>query len=138
LRPLVIDEQGVVNAIEFLIAEEEARGGLKIQFFHHVSFDRLPPLVEGSLYRIVQECLNNARRHSGSTDVEVWLHEDNQRLKLLVRDYGCGFDPDKVPDDRFGLESISKRAQIFGGNSEIESHVGEGTTIRVEIPLATT
>lgn len=135
LRPLVIDEHGVVNTIEFLRAEEERRGGLSVQFFHHVSFDRLPALLEGTLYRIVQECLTNARRHSGSPEVEVWLHEDNGRLRLIVRDYGCGFDPAQVPEDRFGLEGISKRAQIFGGVSKIESHLGEGTTVRVEIPL---
>ncbi len=135
LRPLVIDEHGVVNTIEFLRAEEERRGGLSVQFFHHVSFDRLPPLLEGAVYRIVQECLTNARRHSGSAEVEVWLHEDSGSLRLIVRDYGCGFDPAKVPDDRFGLESISKRTQIFGGTSKIESHLGEGTTVRVEIPL---
>jgi PAS domain S-box-containing protein len=135
LRPLVIDEHGVVNAIEFLIAEEERRGAPTIRFFHHVTFDRLPPLIEGTLYRIVQECLNNARRHSGSQEIEVWLHEDSGRLRLIVRDYGCGFSPGDVPDDRFGLESISKRAEIFRGTSHIESIPGEGTSVRVEIPL---
>lgn len=137
LRPLVIDEQGIVNAIEFLIAEEEKRGSCAIRLFHRVHFDRLPPLMEGALYRIVQECLANARRHSGACEVEVWLHEDDGRLRLIVRDYGCGFDVSQVPDDRFGLESISKRAQIFGGKCQIESLAGEGTTIRVEIPLVT-
>lgn len=135
LRPLVIDEHGVVNAIQFLIAEEEKRGSPEIQFFHRVTFDRLPPLLEGALFRIVQECLTNARRHSESKEVEIWLLEENTHLKLTVRDFGRGFDLKHVPSDRFGLESISKRSQIFGGYSSIESILGEGTTIRVEIPL---
>lgn len=135
LRPLVIDEHGVVNAIQFLIAEEEKRGSPEIHFFHRVTFDRLPPLLEGALFRIVQECLTNARRHSEASEVEIWLLEEESRLKLTVRDLGRGFDLQQVPDDRFGLESISKRAQIFGGTSVIESILGEGTTVRVEIPL---
>lgn len=136
LRPLVIDERGVVHAIEYLIAEEEQRGGPRIEFFHRVQFDRLPPLLEGTLFRIVQECINNARRHSGSPVIEIWLQQDANQLRLMVRDYGCGFDPETVADDRFGLEGIRKRAQIFGGTSAIESLQGEGTTVRVTLPLA--
>lgn len=135
LRPLVIDEKGLVQAIQYLIAEEEQRGGPNIHFFHRVQFDRLPSLVEGTLFRIVQECLNNARQHSNSPEVEIWLQQVGSRLTIQVRDYGCGFELAKVPDDRFGLEGIRRRAQIFGGKSSIETHLGEGTTVRVEIPL---
>jgi PAS domain S-box-containing protein len=136
LRPLVIDEKGIVQAIQYLIAEEEQRGGPHIQFFHRVQFDRLSPLLEGTVYRIVQEGLTNARRHSGTEEVEIWLQQQDCRLKLIVRDYGCGFDIDAVPEDRFGLEGIRQRAKIFGGTSSIESELAEGTTIRVELPLA--
>jgi PAS domain S-box-containing protein len=136
LRPLVIDERGVVQAIQYLIAEEEERGGGAIHFFHQVAFTRLPPLLEGTLYRIAQEAINNARRHSGSEQIEVWLRQDDEnRVVLRIRDYGRGFDPSEVPKDRFGLESIRRRASIFGGTSRVESEIGEGTSITVSIPL---
>lgn len=135
LRPLVIDEKGLVQAIQYLIAEEEQRGGPAIHFFHRVQFDRLPSLVEGTLFRIVQECITNARRHSGSPEVEIWLQQEQNRLTIRVRDYGCGFDLAAVPEGCFGLEGIRSRAQIFGGKSWIDTHLGEGTTVRVEIPL---
>lgn len=135
LRPLVIDEKGLVQAIQYLIAEEEQRGGPAISFFYRVQFDRLPSLVEGTLFRIVQESVTNARRHSGSPEVEIWLQQEGNRLTIRVRDYGCGFDLAAVPECCFGLEGIRRRAQIFGGRSWIDTHLGEGTTVRVEIPL---
>ncbi|MFV2066802.1 MAG: PAS domain S-box protein, partial [Pirellulales bacterium] len=64
LRPMVIDEQGIVEAIEFLVADESAKPLLDIQFSHPPSIERLDPMLEGALFRIVQEALNNARRHS--------------------------------------------------------------------------
>jgi PAS domain S-box-containing protein len=135
LRPLVLDERGIITSIEYLIAEEQQRGGPEIHFFHRVQFTRLTPLVEGAVFRIIQECLRNALRHSGSDEVEVWMQQQGDWLKLLVRDYGCGFDARQVPKERFGLEGIRRRAQIFGGTASVESHPGEGTTVRVEIPL---
>lgn len=136
VRPLVIDEKGIVQAIKYLTAEMEQQGEMAIEFFHRVHFDRLPSVLEGALFRIVQEGLTNVKRHSGSTEAEVWLQQEGDRLKLQVRDYGCGFDVNQVPDDRFGLEGIRRRAQIFQGSCYIDSDRGEGTTIRVEIPLA--
>lgn len=138
IRPLVIDERGVVHALQYLIAEEDQRTGANIQFFHQVSFERLAPLLEESLYRIAQEAIRNAKRHSGTSTIEVWLRQEaDQPLTLRIRDYGCGFDPAKLPSDRFGLEGIRRRAQIFGGTCNIETELGEGTTLTVEIPVGT-
>jgi two-component system sensor histidine kinase DegS len=135
LRPLVIDERGVIQAIQYVIAEEEQLGGPAIHFFHRVTFDRLSPLLEGTLFRIVREAITNAKRHSRANDVEIWLQQEGNQLTLRVRDYGCGFETDKVPKGCFGLESMRRRAQIFGGACTVESELGEGTTITVMVPL---
>ncbi|MEX0586791.1 MAG: PAS domain-containing protein [Pirellulales bacterium] len=135
LRPTVIDERGLVAAISYLVAEEHQRKGPQLGFVHDVQFDRLAPLLENSLFRIVQEAVSNVKRHSGARRAEISLTEVNGRIRLEIRDGGCGFDPRSVPDDRFGLEGISRRAHLFGGAATIESAPGKGTRVLVEVPV---
>ncbi|MEX2559317.1 MAG: PAS domain-containing protein [Pirellulales bacterium] len=135
LRPPILDEAGVVLAIAYLVAEQSVPGSLQIDFIHRVSFGRLEPLLEGTIYRIVQESLNNIKRHSKSQRAEVKLLERDGRIHLEVRDWGVGFNASDVPDDHFGLEGIRKRAALFGGRATIESRPGEGTRVIVDLPL---
>jgi PAS domain S-box-containing protein len=135
LRPPILDEAGVVLAIAYLVAEQSVPGSLQIDFIHRVSFGRLEPLLEGTIYRIVQESLNNVKRHSKSPRAEVKLLERDGRIHLEVRDWGVGFNASEVPDDHFGLEGIRKRAALFGGRATIESRPGEGTRVIVDLPL---
>lgn len=136
LRPPILDEEGIVLAIHYLIAEQHAPGELDIQFEHQVTFDRLDPLLEGTLFRITQEALTNIKRHSRAMRAEVKLLEQGQRIHLTIRDWGTGFDPSQVSDERFGLQGIRKRADLLGGQAQIVSAPGEGTTITVSLPLA--
>jgi PAS domain S-box-containing protein len=135
LRPIVIDEHGLIEAIHHLIADEKRNSGLIVAFSHEVKFDRLPSLFENALFRITQEALNNARRHSGEKRARVVLTQGAGHLRLVIHDDGVGFDPSQVPDDRFGLEGMRKRAQLCGGRTQIQSAPGQGTTIMVEVPL---
>lgn len=135
LRPPILDEAGIVLAIAYLVAEQTVPGELLISFTHRVSFDRLDPLFEGTIFRIVQEALTNVRRHSGAPEAEVRLIETDGRLHLEVRDWGIGFDPDDVPDDRFGLQGMRKRADLVGGQAQIISVRGEGTRVVVDLPV---
>jgi PAS domain S-box-containing protein len=135
LRPPILDEAGIVLAISYLVAEQSVPGELQIDFLHRVSFDRLDPLLEGTIFRIVQEALNNIKRHSKASRAEIKLTERNSRLHLAIHDQGVGFDLSQVPDDRFGLKGIRKRADLLGGHAKIASKPGEGTTIVVELPL---
>ncbi|OHB78013.1 MAG: hypothetical protein A2W31_17920 [Planctomycetes bacterium RBG_16_64_10] len=138
LRPLIIDEQGIMAAIEYLIGEETARGDLQIAFEHQVQFSRLPPLLEGTMFRIVQEAINNIRRHSGADRALVRLTQVNDRVQIEIQDHGVGFDPESVPEQRFGLRGIRERARLFDGQAAIDSAVGRGTRILVELPLKAT
>jgi PAS domain S-box-containing protein len=134
LRPPIIDEQGLVAAIEYLINEAPTRAA-KVEFHHDVSFGRLDGVLEGTLFRIVQEALTNVERHSQSKVAQVTLSQRGDRLSLVVEDWGIGFDPQNIPHRKFGLRGIRERARLFGGAAVIESTPGRGTRISVEVPL---
>ncbi len=136
LRPMIIDEMGIVDAIDYLIGEEESRGGLEFRFTHRMQLDRLPPLVQATIFRIVREAVTNARRHGRATCVEIRLTQiGTQEVIIEIQDNGTGFDPNDVPNDRFGLAGIRERARLFGGGATIESELGKGTRITVKIAL---
>ncbi len=135
LRPPILDDSGVVAAIEYLATETQDRGGPQIEFVPEVHFERLAPPLESALFRIVQETLNNACRHSRSLKVRIELDETDDHVRLVVQDWGLGFDPGGVDPSRFGLRGIRERARLLGGRAEIHSAPGEGTRITVELPL---
>ncbi|MDA1050908.1 MAG: PAS domain-containing protein [Planctomycetota bacterium] len=135
LRPMIIDEMGIVEAIHYLVAEEEAAQHLNVTFTHDVRFDRLAPMLEGIVFRIVQESLNNVRRHAGVQDAEVRLRQTESMFLIEVEDHGVGFDPARTEDHHFGLEGIRERARLFGGKATIKSVVGQGTIVSVQLPI---
>ena len=134
LRPPIIDEQGLVAAIEYLI-HEVPRQDAEVSFEHPVDFQRLDPVLEGALFRIVQEALTNVHRHSQAKAARVSLTQNSDRLKLVVEDSGVGFDPEQVTGRQFGLRGIRERARLVGGTAAIDSTPGKGTRISVEVPL---
>jgi two-component system sensor histidine kinase DegS len=135
LRPMILDEQGVVGGIEYLIAEMDSRIKAQLELTSDLKLDYKSPIWGGNLFRIVQEALTNVERHSKATLATVDLTQRGDKLAVEIADNGIGFDIEKVPDDRFGLRSIRERANIFGGSAQIKSTPGQGTKIIVEIPL---
>ncbi len=136
LRPMIIDEMGIVEAIEFLVGEEEAQGGMQITLLDRTQQQLLPPLLRSTLFRIVQEALRNARRHGQAEHVTIRLTQIGGHYFVLeIQDDGSGFDPDAVPADRYGLAGIRERAALFGGQATIESAPGRGTRITVKLAL---
>jgi PAS domain S-box-containing protein len=134
LRPLILDEAGLLPALEAL-TYEVASDELSIDYSADVNFDRLASPLETAVFRIVQEGLANARRHSKSPQVRVALRQQGERLCVEIEDHGVGFDPDTVAVKRFGLQGIRERARLFGGHSSIRSSPGRGCLIRVELPI---
>jgi PAS domain S-box-containing protein len=135
LRPPIIDEMGVVAAIDYLVSEQARFGPIPVTFSHNVRFDRLTPLLEGGIFRIVQEALVNVQRHSASPRAEVRFWHEDDRVFIEVRDWGIGFDPEQVTEHRLGLRGIRERAKLLRGAAAIESAPGNGTCVRVELPL---
>lgn len=134
LRPMIIDEMGVVEAIHYLVAEEEAMRRLNVSFVHDVRFDRLAPMLEGVVFRVVQESLSNVRRHAGVQDAEVRLTQNDATFLIEIEDRGVGFDLAEIADHHFGLEGIRERARLFGGKATIRSVAGQGTIVSVRLP----
>jgi PAS domain S-box-containing protein len=137
LRPPILDEAGVVAAVDHLVRESRQVGGPVIELVQDVRFERLATPVENTIFRIVQEGLTNARRYSRSDRVRVSLVQRNGIVHLEIRDWGVGFDPQAVSRSRFGLRGIRERARLLGGKADIESRPGEGTRITVELPCVT-
>jgi signal transduction histidine kinase len=136
IRPPILDEAGIVPAIEYLISEHQEHGGTEIEFIHNVGADRLALPLETAVFRIVQEALTNACHHSRSDKVRVELIEENGRIRIEVRDWGIGFDPEQVKEGRFGLQGIRERARLLGGQAVIETGLHKGTRMSVQLPFA--
>jgi PAS domain S-box-containing protein len=135
LRPPDLDELGIVEAIESLVAD--ARTEIPtVRFEHHLPGSRLPPMLETTIFRIVQESLSNVRKHAAATTASVVLEREGNRVRIRVTDDGCGFDPAAVAEDRFGLESIRQRSRLFSGEPVIRATPGGGTTIEVSLPIS--
>ena len=135
LRPPILDESGIAAAIDYLISEENERGELSIEFKHNLHAKRLPSPLENTVFRIVQEALTNAGKHSKSKKIEISLKFDDDYIRILICDWGIGFDPEQVPQDRFGLRGIRERARLFGGFAKITSENNVGTQVKVKLPL---
>ncbi len=135
VRPLTLDEMGVVAAIAHFLHGFQDSPGLQIEFHTAVEFDRLQAIEENSIYRIIQEGVANARRHSQSDKIRIQLLQDGDRLWITIQDWGCGFVYQETDQSHFGLEGIRQRARMLGGHAEILTAPGEGTRIRVELPV---
>jgi two-component system, NarL family, sensor histidine kinase UhpB len=136
LRTPVLEKFGLVEAIEdFAVQLRSLPKAPNVRYHHDVRFDRLEPMLENSLFRIAQEAMTNACRHSQSDNVQVELIQRGDQVVLEVRDWGIGFDEKAVDGNRFGLEGIRERTRILGGTVNIASGKTQGTTIRVTLPL---
>ncbi len=135
LRPPLVEEQGVVGALRYLI-DDQPPGGPSIEFEANVQFDRLEPLLETVIYRITQEAITNLRRHSKSARAVVRLVQVGDRVSIEIRDWGIGFFPNGDEVKRFGLRGIRERARLLGGRAVIDSTPGQGTRVVVDLPLA--
>lgn len=132
LRPPILDEAGVVAAIDYLVREQA--DDCQIEFLHQVHSERFAPLLESALFRICQEALTNVRKHSGARHATIELIEEEDAVRLSIRDDGAGFDPTTVKGRPFGLQGIRERTRLLGGQANIESAPGRGTLIAVVLP----
>lgn len=136
VRPPILDEAGLIAAIDHLVNDPLTCPNQEVRWHSGIEAHRLAPMVENALFRMVQEGLGNARRHSRSATVKLSLVQKGDLLELTVEDRGVGFDPATVSDECFGLRSIRERARLLGGKLVIRSRPGRGTCLRVTLPVS--
>ncbi|MDH3237695.1 MAG: PAS domain-containing protein [Deltaproteobacteria bacterium] len=135
LRPGVLDDLGLVDALEWFAMDFEKRTGIKCDFSHRDVPD-INDTVATAAYRIAQETFTNAARHSSATRVDVSLTAEDGRLSLAVADNGRGFDTKNLLDSRgLGVAGMRERAALVGGALEIHSRPGKGTRVVLHVPL---
>jgi signal transduction histidine kinase len=135
LRPAALD-MGLVPAVEWLCSEFTERTAVPCQLHtldENIELDETRHVV---LFRIAQESLTNIVRYAQASQVDVSIEHHGHALRLEVRDNGCGFDTTKIAEkESFGLLGMRERALALGGELEICSTLGQGTLIRVTIPI---
>jgi len=127
LRPVVLDDLGLVDALENLTADFESRTGISC-ILEHTPVPAMHDTIATAAYRIVQEALTNVARHASAAHVTVHLRHSGDRLELSVADDGRGFDLGSLGEaEGLGVAGMRERAGLAGGVLIMESHLGEGT-----------
>lgn len=138
LRPTILDDLGLVPAVEFLAQGVSKRFGIRITVEGNTS-GRLSPQVEVALYRIAQEALSNTTKHARATHVSIRLQKELHKIHLTITDDGAGFDVQSVMGQkgRSGLGLIGMRERLIPlrGECIISSSLGKGTEISVLVPM---
>ncbi len=137
LRPTLLDDLGLVPAIEFLSEGVAKRSKLRIHF-RTSNVKRLPPALETVLYRVVQEALNNVAKHAQARSVKILLRSSENVVYCKIVDDGVGFDPRSsktgTKERGLGLIGIREKLQPLGGTLRIVAAPGQGTKLVIEVP----
>jgi signal transduction histidine kinase len=137
LRPLTLDDLGLVPAIESLVNNFTQSTGVACELAVSQPEFRLTDAQATAVFRIVQEALNNVAKHAAdASQVEVTLDSDGGAIDVTIRDNGRGFAADApVRANAYGIRGLRERAYLLGGKARIVSTPGEGTEVEVTLPL---
>jgi len=139
LRPSLLDHLGLIPALRSLAKDLQEYDGIGTSLKVLGGERRFSPEVESLLFRIVQEALNNIKRHAQASEAQVVIEFAEDRIKVTISDNGRGFKLSGRVDDlprsgKLGLAGILERARLLGGTLEVKSTPGKGTTLIVEVP----
>ncbi len=137
LRPSVLDDLGLVPALRWLVDSMSEGSDVNTRITIKGTKRKLPPEAEVTIFRVVQEALNNIKRHSKATEAVVTLEFDTDRLKITIEDNGQGFRLPQKPNrlaarGQLGLIGMRQRIDLLGGKFQIRSRPGEGTLLLIE------
>lgn len=141
LRPSSLDDLGLVAAIRAHIQGYIEDTGINVQFDSNSVNQRLSSVIETALFRIIQEATHNIIKHAQASNIEIKLETKGNNIVVTVADDGCGFDVDaffqsRTETESLGILGIQERTALLGGIFSVKSNIGQGTSIRVEIPLS--
>lgn len=140
LRPMSLDDLGLVPTLQRYMISFREDTGIKVNFRNKGVFDKIKPVVSLAVFRIVQEAMNNINKHADARNVCVDLEFYNMELKIYIYDDGKGFDTEEIRsrtnemDRGYGLFSIQERIELLGGDFELVSRPGKGTRLNISIP----
>lgn len=137
LRPMALDDLGIVPAISKYLDNFQENYGIKCEFLIEGREKRLLPPLEVALFRLVQEGMTNVAKHAHSAKVDILLIYQEDWTIARIQDYGKGFEVSfalTTPGEHFGLIGMRERVEMFSGHFSIQSTLGKGTTIELSIP----
>ncbi len=139
LRPLTLEDLGLTAAMQYLASQLAQSEGIDVHLKVDGQPEELPSEMEVVIYRILQEALNNVRKHARASEVNVLAQFSTEQISLVVQDDGSGFEvPENMTDfassGSFGIMGLEERAQLFGGRVTVESAPRNGTTVQLVIP----
>jgi signal transduction histidine kinase len=143
LRPSTLDDLGLLATAKWFCRDLSGLyTGIRITPCFEVSESDIPEAFKIVLYRVMQEALSNAAKHSGAKEIQVVLTRAEGALEMTISDDGCGFDLDRIMDtdnalSGFGINSMRERIEICNGGFDIRTGLGDGTRVRVLLPLET-
>jgi two-component system sensor histidine kinase DegS len=137
LRPMMLDDLGLVPTIRKYVDAFKEQTALDVNLTLTGNERRLEPYIEVMMFRAIQELLGNAARHSQATLIKVQLDMGNEALRVSVDDNGKGFDTAQLQEGTsLGLKLIRERAEMLGGNFDIDSSAGKGTRVSFSVPVS--
>jgi PAS domain S-box-containing protein len=143
LRPTTLDDLGLMATIEWFLRQfQRLYGDIRVDYRTDIAEEDVPEVMKIIIYRIIQECLTNAQKHSEAKSVrlQIGFSDGKRSISTLIEDDGRGFDindvfSDKDPLSGYGLIAMRERCEILGGSFHIASHPGQGTRINAILPL---
>ena len=135
LMPKAIEDYGLALAVESLVDDLGKNTKLELYYYQNIEDLSIRYNVQINLYRVIQEALNNAIRHSRCQKIHIQLVESENDIILSIEDNGVGFDPDDKKVSGLGLHSMETRASALSGKLDISSKIDKGTTITMVVPL---
>jgi len=143
LRPTTLDDLGLMATIQWYLRQfQRLYGNIRVECRTDIAEEDVPEAMKIIIYRIIQEGLSNAEKHSEASSIRLQMgfSDGNRSISLLVEDDGRGFDVEDVLSEKdplsgYGLTAMRERCEIFGGSFHIESHLGRGTRINAILPI---
>lgn len=136
LRPMDLDDLGLISALKRFLTDFQEKSGIQVDFQFSGNEQIYAPEIEVAIFRIIQECINNVKKHSKASMVKVNMERAPLKINAVISDDGIGFNVEEgLQSDRFGLKGMREWARLLGGDVKIVSAPNHGTRISAVIPL---
>ncbi|HLV09859.1 MAG TPA: sensor histidine kinase [Halanaerobiales bacterium] len=135
LRPMSLDDLGLVPTLKRYVDNFIEQNEILIEFNVIGNRKRLPGIYEVTVFRLIQEALNNIFKHARASSGKVRLEYAKERINIFVSDDGIGFNIEEIDEEKYGLFSMQERCNLLGGSLDIKSKKNKGTIIKIRIPI---